>query len=1056
MVLALFLTHVRPGTTVNDVLDLCDDLGAKLLQCRIDRRGCATIGLDDEQAFGSRLQELANSVRGGRYVTIELPRKSGNIVSVKLYFPDYKPNPLRIEYSTGVIRDKIVCEQETRILPDGQSCSCYILTLSLQKAPSVHYEVTDDVLSEWKYDPLAIHRRQVVSLDIAWRPINADTFFVGDLEAAPRKIFKIAADFGNCLDHRYFLQFPRNSQLDKKFGDALARLDDAGLLESRAIKKVVEYDYKAVETEIWFPILSSERLTFDVKFMLMSLLTHDIITIFSLTRELENLLEGGGADVINNVLESIFNEFRKKRIYAFYEEVKLRMGKAQYREKKRTDFVGNINKFLARKIVVTPLKCYFKGPFVEVSNRVIRNYKAHEADFVRISFAREDLEPLGGGNADKRKMLALYQRVRAVLNQGIWIDNRQFEFLLYSNSQLRTCGCWFFADSKLLAGDDIRSQMGRFNMTRNPAKLASRMAQVFSSSQVTGKLEDIDEIPDVERLTIGPEGRTYLYNFSDGVGRIGIDVADNIMRRLKLPRLPSALQFRMAGAKGVLALCKGVCREDAVEIRPSQKKFDSSHLSMEVIRHSFNSVGYLNHQYIILLETLGIPSSTFMALKDEMTKALDQMMVDPEIAKQMISDGSATEGLSSIPLLMIENGFFEDKEPFLFNLLHLAKAVQLKDLKKKGKIRVQKSANLLGIMDEHNVLPPETIFLQIYDDVKGISTVIKGKVIIGRSPSLHPGDVRLVDAIDAPELAYLEDVVVFSQQGDRPLPNMLSGGDLDGDTFFVSWEQRLFIVNSAPPMIFDSQGELEIGENVITVEHIKDHFVRFIQQNNLGTIANAWKAVADDAEDNAFNENALELAELHSCAVDFPKKGISAEMKRELIPRFYPDFMDKPDKPSYPSRKAAGLIYRSINVNLDINCDFEPEPKLLIPGWQEYEESARLNREQYNIDLIKVMNQFNVASELEIVSGFFFKITDDFTKWDKERIKRAREAMSELMKSYRRTFFLAAWHSDDARAKAESIWAATEGGVFPARQKCPTELLKKVIAAVPIHVLEVV
>jgi len=46
---------------------------------------------------------------------------------------------------------------------------------------------------------------------------------------------------------------------------------------------------------------------------------------------------------------------------------------------------------------------------------------------------------------------------------------------------------------------------------------------------------------------------------------------------------------------------------------------------------------------------------------------------------------------------------------------------------------------------------------------------------------LHPGDIQTVNAVDSRELRYLHDVIVFTTQGDRPITDMLSGSDLDGD-----------------------------------------------------------------------------------------------------------------------------------------------------------------------------------------------------------------------------------------------------------------------------------
>ena len=33
--------------------------------------------------------------------------------------------------------------------------------------------------------------------------------------------------------------------------------------------------------------------------------------------------------------------------------------------------------------------------------------------------------------------------------------------------------------------------------------------------------------------------------------------------------------------------------------------------------------------------------------------------------------------------------------------------------------------------------------------------------------------------------------MVFSAKGDRPICNMMSGGDLDGDVYFVTWDKEL-------------------------------------------------------------------------------------------------------------------------------------------------------------------------------------------------------------------------------------------------------------------------
>jgi RNA-dependent RNA polymerase len=62
--------------------------------------------------------------------------------------------------------------------------------------------------------------------------------------------------------------------------------------------------------------------------------------------------------------------------------------------------------------------------------------------------------------------------------------------------------------------------------------------------------------------------------------------------------------------------------------------------------------------------------------------------------------------------------------------------------------------------------------------------VVTGPVVLAKSPVSHMGDVRRVEAVDPPGsagrllAANYVNVVVFSQHGARPLPNMLAGSDL--------------------------------------------------------------------------------------------------------------------------------------------------------------------------------------------------------------------------------------------------------------------------------------
>src|SRR5262249_18312553 len=138
------------------------------------------------------------------------------------------------------------------------------------------------------------------------------------------------------------------------------------------------------------------------------------------------------------------------------------------------------------------------------------------------------------------------------------------------------------------------------------------------------------------------------------------------------------------------------------------------------------------------------------------------------------------------------------------------------------------------------------IFLQIPErNDPNQYVVIKGTCLVGRNPSLHPGDLRVVEAVDVPELRHLRDVVVFPSKGDRDIPSMCSGGDLDGDDYFVFWDPDLLPQErNYGPMNYTAPKAREIKGDV-SVDHLIAFFVRFIKNDSLPSIAHAHLAWAD-------------------------------------------------------------------------------------------------------------------------------------------------------------------------------------------------------------------
>lgn len=147
-----------------------------------------------------------------------------------------------------------------------------------------------------------------------------------------------------------------------------------------------------------------------------------------------------------------------------------------------------------------------------------------------------------------------------------------------------------------------------------------------------------------------------------------------------------------------------------------------------------------------------------------------------------------------------------------------------------------------------------------------------------------------------------------------------------------------------------------------------------------GIIDNTHKAQADAQGTGVESALCLQLAELHSLAVDAPKTGLWQEVPVAARLREYPDFMMKSDKPSYPSQKILGKLYRECR-NFQESMNFRPprktghvDPSFLTQGFEEYLESAHETLVDYAEHIENMLNLYGIQTEEELMSGCFYKL----------------------------------------------------------------------------------
>ncbi|KAL7918863.1 RNA dependent RNA polymerase domain-containing protein [Trichoderma austrokoningii] len=660
---------------------------------------------------------------------------------------------------------------------------------------------------------------------------------------------------------------------------------------------------------------------------------------------------------------------------------------------------------LVQRATITPTCLLLNTPAVETSNRVLRRYSHLQDRFLRVQFVEESEcgRLLTGSSNNHTEVLAKLARA---LFMGIHIADRRYEFLAFGNSQLRQCAAYFFCPTNQVSCDDIRQWMGQVDHIRIVAKHAARLGQCFSTTRdLKGvPIPNVQAIPDIERNG---------YCFSDGVGKISAFMAQMIVQEIpsEVYNNPSAFQFRMGGCKGVLVVWPEA-RGSQVHIRESQEKFKTGAKGLEIIKCAKYACATLNRQTITVLEHLGVPTQSFMHLLEKQISLYEEASKDNDVAIDTLKRFVDENQTSLVLAELLQAGFKTDacKEPFVINLLNLWRSWSLKLLKEKARIVIEQSAFVLGCVDETGTLRGHSnategtsdkdvdklpqIFLQVSDSkVYDTVRVIKGVCIVGRNPSLHPGDIRVVEAVDVPELHHIKDVVVFPSTGDRPVPQMLSGGDLDGDDFFVIWDPSLIPATwNYAPMNYSSPPPPQLDKDV-TVDDLRNFFMQYLWFDVLPLIATAHLAMADS--DGLASPICLELAALHSKAVDYPKTGLPAEFTHARHnPNQWPHFMEK--RSSYRSRKALGVIYDRV---VEQSIRFRPE-------WDYAFDERILNRFQLDTAMLKAARQIKTQYDSAVRRALKHHNLDTefelYTSWamTKPRVGTDYQRQEELGKEF--------------------------------------------------------
>ncbi|KAA8493586.1 putative RNA-dependent RNA polymerase 1 [Porphyridium purpureum] len=692
---------------------------------------------------------------------------------------------------------------------------------------------------------------------------------------------------------------------------------------------------------------------------------------------------------------------------------------------------------LIGNVEVSPSMFFCRGPVADQSNRMLRKYKEHATDFIRVSFVSEDLEMLHVNSGTDQ--LAI-RRVRRCLFDGLEIFGRKYQFLMYSQSMLKNCSCWFLDCKSTLNVEEVRRWMGDDSNIGHPGKQAARLGLCLSATFPSINLDRSEYLLEDDKLSDNGS-----YEMTNGCGLISPAAAHDIWRVLveqkvmtKQSYCPSAFQIRYGGYKGMLVVSDRVPLGKKVVFRKSMRKISADERVLEICEWSRFRPAFLNRQIVIEINALGVSDATLEKKQQQYVEDIVRIVDQPACAINLLWSGGtgAVRDWELCLAMLLHVGFPLDSDRFLYQTLFDIVRWNLQLIRKKNRIHVRDGTLLFGVADPTETLVGDEVLVQYRTLRSGSQTeyedhVLEGAVTVTRNPCMYPGDVRVLRAVrpsnDA--LAALKDVIVFPVIGSYPCAKMMGNGDMDGDLFSIYFDRDLIPTNGADPLMYEKQDPMEPPD--WTEDGYQHFFIEHMLHNTIGQISNAAIVHAD--KNGAWSQECMILANMANNALNYQKSGIRVQLPDTLRVKVYPDFMEKFDRPAYRSEKVCGKLYRKI---VDYHNAFErriqdPVPfqrnrMLLWDGYEEYILQANKIKHMYDIDLEQLMNQYGVRSESQFFSGCLGNQEDrHFVNKDWNELERISTALEVLKKKYRDIFLKGLGERAESREeqmKKASAW----------------------------------
>ena len=393
--------------------------------------------------------------------------------------------------------------------------------------------------------------------------------------------------------------------------------------------------------------------------------------------------------------------------------------------------------------------------------------------------------------------------VENILRKGISANGGQtYNIVGCSNSQVQKRSFYFMLGSDEECKLVIKSFIHDLSALekKGVAKRTKYIGLLFTGCQYIVNLpEDVKIIKtdDIERKHVDIN-----HNFTDGCGFISFGLADwiwknNPILREKWKQIPSLWQIRYCGdgkiCKGVLIVDYRTENKISITFRSSLIKVAATRngpvenclkFKLGIVSTSQNAkIGCLNKQVVALLSA-NIPCEKLLEIQLSYLNDVKTARNDPISALKCLSRGKQVDSfrrlLQDYRISVIPSSFAtlpQNVEILANEKLKLPLACA----------RLLMGASFPETLNS-NLKTGECVVLNEF------GSFIDGDVVVCRSPSYSPGDIRVLRGVKLPAehpVSKLRNVILFSTSGERPDPDKMSGGDLDGDLYLVIWDKRV-------------------------------------------------------------------------------------------------------------------------------------------------------------------------------------------------------------------------------------------------------------------------